>query len=79
MTYPFLCLCRVIAIATMEVITGPLRSVMSCKILDANKSPENFLNFAAMLSIAGYEHDTNEIDKDKCDPNDADCSLWDEL
>jgi len=31
---------------------------------------------------AGYcrnEHDTNEINKDKYDPNDADCPLWNEL
>jgi len=32
-----------------------------------------------MQAIAGCEHDTREINKEKYDPNDADCSLWNEL
>jgi hypothetical protein len=32
-----------------------------------------------MQAIAGNEHDTKEINKDECDPNGADCSLWNEL
>ena len=32
-----------------------------------------------MQDIEGYEHDTNEINKDKYDSNDADCPLWNEL
>jgi hypothetical protein len=32
-----------------------------------------------MHAFAGYEHDANKINKDKCDPNDADSSLWNEL
>jgi hypothetical protein len=30
-------------------------------------------------SLVGNENDAKKINKDKCDPNDADCSLWNEL
>jgi hypothetical protein len=36
-------------------------------------------NRITMQAFAGYEHDTDKINRDKCDPHNADRSLWNEL
>jgi hypothetical protein len=45
----------------------------------AARDPRRSQNRITMQAFAGYEHAANKINQDKCDPNDADCPLWNEL